>query len=51
MTKQPWLSSANHLDKWMEVLFDAIDNNSITLDFIHREIDKGHIRPSFISNQ
>ena len=31
-----------------EVLFDAIDNNSITLDFIHREIDKGHIRPSLL---
>tara|TARA_A100001035_G_scaffold279443_1_gene280910 strand:- start:7689 stop:9245 length:1557 start_codon:yes stop_codon:yes gene_type:complete len=49
MTKQPWLSSANHLGyKWMEVLFDAIDNNSISLDFIHREIDKGHIRPSLL---
>jgi hypothetical protein len=49
MTKQPWLSTSNHLGyKWMEVLFDAIDSNSISIDLIHSEIDKGHIRPSLL---
>ena len=49
MTKQPWLSTANHLGyKWMEVLFDALDNNSISIDFIHSEIEKGHVRPSLL---
>lgn len=49
MAKQPWLSTSNHLGyKWMEVLFDAIDDNSITVDFIHNEIEKGHVRPSLL---
>tara|TARA_B100001093_G_scaffold518642_1_gene604243 strand:- start:2895 stop:4454 length:1560 start_codon:yes stop_codon:yes gene_type:complete len=49
MTKQPWLSTTNHLGyKWMEVLLDAIDDNYISIDFIQNEIEQGHVRPSLL---
>lgn len=49
MNTQPWVSTENPLGYlWFRDLFEAIDSNFITLEFIKNHVEKGFIRPSLL---
>jgi lipopolysaccharide biosynthesis glycosyltransferase len=49
MPNQPWLNVCNPLGwLWCTELFEAIENNFITFQFIEEQVKKGWIRPSLI---
>lgn len=46
---QPWLSAKNPLNYlWFQLLFEAIDKNTLSLDLIREHIKLGFIRPSLL---
>jgi hypothetical protein len=49
MNNQPWLATNNiHANIWFQYLFEAIEKQFISLDFIKSEVNKGNVRPSII---
>jgi Glycosyl transferase family 8 len=49
MPNQPWLNINNPLGwLWCQELFEAIDNNFISFQFVEEQVQKGWVRPSLI---
>jgi len=47
MSTQPWVSSNNPLGYlWFRDLFEAIDNEFISLEYIKEHVELGYVRPS-----
>jgi hypothetical protein len=50
MFKQPWVSLRNrHVHLWVGYLREALDDGFITMEEVRREVERGHARPSLLS--
>lgn len=50
MNNQPWLATNNvHAYIWFEYLFEALEKQFISLDFVISEVNKGNVRPSILN--